>query len=1089
LADGHYGLRASAGDRRGADHVYLRPDGVFERITLDLSPGGPLHSLTGRVIAADGGPFEGVVATVQDLDFFWPEERPVRVGRDGEFTVEGLSPGLARVSVMTPGSLFTQAEPVKIPHPADLVIDLSTRLAPVSVTVLDVEGRRLPDAEVALDSWDPTVRSRAKTGPEGTCTVYSGPEPSRMTVSAEGFRTARPDPRNLPEPLVVKLRRGSEIRARVVRASDGAPVEGAVVQVLGVRIDGQFRSGAKAETDAEGRVRLTGVLPGETAVFVAGGGWFSEDLVATDHPTYWAPREGALEVELPAIPALTIVGIVTAADGTPVEGALVQYHVSGAGLSLLARHAKIRGAVASDGSGRFRIAGLIPGAGYQIRAQAPDHPRAGNVLFVARPGVEPRVVFPLAHRVEVHVIERGSGLPLAGIRVHCGRVHDATDADGKARIGPVPAGKHRVGVFPLRHLEPESVKVVAGEPISPILFELSPGASIFGRAVLPDGTAPEEGDVEADGGGHDELDPDGRFEIHALRPGKYELNVWANVGERRFEGSIMARAGGDEDEVVVRLEEVEDFEPVLEYYEVRVLDPDGRPVPSAFAAERGGTVVKLRWITSGAFLASAKSAGGTLLVAHARDGSGLSLGAGALVVPLPDEPREGWEVRLPPEKTVSGRILDQDGEPVAGVRVLAYHGEPPHSRSLLKIGRRWSYERVHGVARSLADGTFLVEGLGDLQYRLAFEVPREYRPRESVPVTPGARDVEVRLQRGISPVITVLDPDGAPVLGARVDITTPVPTGGWRMVAFAVTDARGTVAFGALTPAERYRLSVRPPALRPSLIRIDREWEPTAEQTIELARKWVASGTVVDWNGKPLAGTSVWCRGKHRSWSRAETDAAGAFRFAGLEAEAVDLVVADAPGGVVSRGDLDSGAVRVARADKPVRLVVPEEACLVLGIPELAGKSAKPDLRTEEGHRHGARERGAGTFLFTGLVPGRRYDVWLRLPDRNLVGYRTGLVAGGKATLGLVEGTPLTGRCVAEDVTSYEDLEVVFRARGRKVKVEGKLDGTFTIPCLPRVEGEVEAEIFGSIPHDLHLKGKARAVPGTRVEVRLTPVD
>jgi len=51
------------------------------------------------------------------------------------------------------------------------------------------------------------------------------------------------------------------------------------------------------------------------------------------------------------------------------------------------------------------------------------------------------------------------------------------------------------------------------------------------------------------------------------------------------------------------------------------------------------------------------------------------------------------------------------------------------------------------------------------------------------------------------------------------------------------------------------------------------------------------------------------------------------------------------------------------------------------------------------------------------------------------------------------------------------------------------ITGNGTISGNGTVEGWLEAEIFGSIPDDLYLKGSARVTPGNEVEVRLRPAD
>lgn len=66
--------------------------------------------------------------------------------------------------------------------------------------------------------------------------------------------------------------------------------------------------------------------------------------------------------------------------------------------------------------------------------------------------------------------------------------------------------------------------------------------------------------------------------------------------------------------------------------------------------------------------------------------------------------REPADFTLGPSMTISGRVVDEDGEPVAGMCVAAHDG---------RASVRYDFYRAVANELTDADGTFLVTGLGD----------------------------------------------------------------------------------------------------------------------------------------------------------------------------------------------------------------------------------------------------------------------------------------------------------------------------------------------------------------------------------------
>ena len=175
----------------------------------------------------------------------------------------------------------------------------------------------------------------------------------------------------------------------------------------------------------------------------------------------------------------------------------------------------------------------------------------------------------------------------------------------------------------------------------------------------------------------------------------------------------------------------------------------------------------------------------------------LAPGQGAAVL---DAPRADWPDPLAlrlggPSRSIAGRVLDADGEPVAGAKVF------PTDPTVLSFGRsageghldvrhtrsRPGEERVlpevvectlaghpdefWSYVRSDALGRFELPGLLDRAYTLAALDPATLQRAQTGPVRPGDPGVTLTLRtdelreelRG-----RVLDPDGGPVAGVRI---------------------------------------------------------------------------------------------------------------------------------------------------------------------------------------------------------------------------------------------------------------------------------------------------------------------------------
>jgi RNA polymerase sigma factor (sigma-70 family) len=337
-------------------------------------------------------------------------------------------------------------------------------------------------------------------------------------------------------------------------------------------------------------------------------------------------------------------------------------------------------------------------------------------------------------------------------------------------------------------------------------------------------------------------------------------------------------------------------------YSGRVLDPDGKSLAGARVYICGLTagVIDFKERTKtgadGRFRFTVKKEEFQLR-GDERPGSRVIIGAtapgcGAAVGwDRKSEQREDMTLWLPAEQIVKGRILDLQGQPVAGVKVGAYI----RGAQWAKDGRPIPFDAKEGAASanvlpddpdlapavSDKDGRFTLRGLGkDWLYELSFGGPTierrkaqlVTRPQEPKQV-PGAgvytpeRGAPKVMQYGCEfthvaapskPIIGVVrdKETGKPVAGARVgkQWTRDDDPWGW-----TTTDKDGRYRLEGLSWAV-HELTVDPPANTPYLrttarAAADRPGTEPVTCDVEILRQRLVSGRVTDRvSGKPVSG-------------------------------------------------------------------------------------------------------------------------------------------------------------------------------------------------------------------------------------------
>jgi protocatechuate 3,4-dioxygenase beta subunit len=321
-----------------------------------------------------------------------------------------------------------------------------------------------------------------------------------------------------------------------------------------------------------------------------------------------------------------------------------------------------------------------------------------------------------------------------------------------------------------------------------------------------------------------------------------------------------------------------------------VTDASGAPVPGAevWVAPPGRETLLSKSDARGAFTVAGVPTGDVLVTVRAPRfdtwNGRLASRAGAY---------ERMDVTLGAAVIVTGRVVDQKGAPVEGLRVRTVLNEllDPYSFVPLMADPTMA-------TRTDADGRYTLDRLKPgRRYVLRYQHPR-YVLEERVHPTGAAgatEEVDVKVGEGARIAGTVVDEAGKPVAGAFVsgppDFIWPsgdvepetaaasVTTGG---VAVVRTDARGGFAFGSV-PAGHTTLTVRlRGSFTESVVVQLAEGEARTDVQVKLTRgQGTVSGRVLDPDGRPLA--EAWVRlASGVDEAHANTDARGEFHLSSI---------------------------------------------------------------------------------------------------------------------------------------------------------------------------------------------------------------
>ncbi|HZF11130.1 MAG TPA: carboxypeptidase-like regulatory domain-containing protein [Thermoanaerobaculia bacterium] len=628
------------------------------------------------------------------------------------------------------------------------------------------------------------------TGPDGRLafTPASLVQPGWRTLTLQvetpdGGRATVSPPPGLAAGVVLPVvpRPPVAVAGRVVRAEGGQPVAGALVW------NGEGPTSAPARTDAEGRFQLLAAADEPLQLSAAAPGFLPLERQSLPSPT----RPALLQLR----PAAHLAGVVVDPRGGPVAGASLSIAL---GRTTWSRP-----------DGRFRLSGLLPRGTYELTVRKTGFPEATAAGRTAAAGREPpplRIVLGEGRRAVGRVVD-DAGRPVARVELTLRAEHRDEffwEDDEEPAAGATSDAR---GAFELRHLPPGRFELHAARrgfaPARRPGIEIGAGTAPvdLGEVTLAPGLAIEG--VVTDRGGSPVAGAKVGLEPPAVASGA-ELKIADDPALSRLtrteaDGSFrladLPRGApfnlrvDHPDYVPVRLVRVTAPTPEPLRIELktgrsvtgRVVGPRGEPVPGARVAQveqegAGSRVTGLEETDAKGVFRLTRVAAGTLRLEVSANGYRRRRTDGIPI--LEDRDVEGIEVTLDPGASLSGRVLDSRGEPVAGARVSAFGEERPPGGPFFGFlhpvrtdgAGRWSIGGLApGRARVQADSS-----RGQVEARLQLEA--------------GENHLDLTLPARAEVSGRVSDEEGAPLPGAGVLLT---PIGGGQSHG-ALSEADGT---------------------------------------------------------------------------------------------------------------------------------------------------------------------------------------------------------------------------------------------------------------------------------------------------------
>lgn len=523
-------------------------------------------------------------------------------------------------------------------------------------------------------------------------------------------------------------RRGAGARAapaalsgRVTRASDGTGIPGAIVSLAKADLGAMFSRGAEpttiAITDATGAWTVPALPPSTYHVAASAVGFLpsiKRKLVVA------AGSRETLDLALVA-GGTTVSGTVLDIGGGPIGGVRVTARPEN---RILAAPAEFVAMTGPDGKYQLTLAD----DGYSATATHDDY--SDSVRRFQLRGEPLTIDFKLAPGGSIRgQVVTADGTPVSGAMI----TSENTNQRFRGRDEPVFADD--AGNFVLAGLDsgalalsavargyasnqPTIVELGIGEHVTGIRVVVDRALSVSGRVVKAG--KPTEGIPGVRLGLFNmtgqfalAIDPtldDGSFEVVGVKPASYmvfalgdqivpEIGKPVDVIDKDVTGVIIELAAGVT--LSGRIDPAAIATLGLELQSERI------GIDSMFEMMKA-VVVRADSDPTGAFTLRAVPRGKFYVVAKTKDGS-----EGKLAVEVADNDQTGLVIKLEPRASIAGKVVDERGTPVAGMRVNAT------ADVAKRDGPTMSFDRDNDTALTGSNGAFRIVGLEPGKYKLS----------------------------------------------------------------------------------------------------------------------------------------------------------------------------------------------------------------------------------------------------------------------------------------------------------------------------------------------------------------------------------
>lgn len=402
-----------------------------------------------------------------------------------------------------------------------------------------------------------------------------------LKVAAPGFAPQTKDilgleARRTMSGVRIEMSRGQSVAGQILD-KDGKPVRDADASLRvasrgprlgGMMIEGPGGGGGgsfKASSDTDGKFRITGVSAGTYDLEIRHGGYAVKSVPGIEVPKKPEPVDvGSISLE----PGARVNGLVSAPDGSPIEGVEIAIMKASAGPVMMAGRAApgTAPAAVTGADGRFALDDLEGGkpinlsfsrAGWVRKTESGiEPPRTDPVLVTLEPAskVSGRVLGPDKKPIPGAVVNltrtQSGGIGNQAFKMIM-RDSDNADDDGFFLFDNVSPGQIALGAVASGWQEAklDGVEVPQGKDVTGLEIPLKAGSVVAGRVLGPDGRPAIGARVGLVKDDPEPLrldgvfsDGDGNYRVEGLVPGTFSIEATHDDFVRTVK-EIVARPG------------------------------------------------------------------------------------------------------------------------------------------------------------------------------------------------------------------------------------------------------------------------------------------------------------------------------------------------------------------------------------------------------------------------------------------------------------------------------------------------------------------------------------------------------------------